>query len=381
MSLSGVRVAVVFGSMSPEHEISVITACQAMPVLVELGATVIPIYITKQGSWITDPSFTELQPFRQRLPESGGQVSLDLGAGRFRTGSSSLLGRPRDLEVDVIFPMLHGGHGEDGSLAALAALARIPQAGSGILAGALGMDKFRSKQLLQARGLPVVPAWLARTAAEVLSLEAQVGYPLVVKPNRSGSSIGVTLVRSEEALADAVELAFSVDAEVVVERAVPGAQDLNCAVKVASPRASEVERPFKGEGVLSYEDKYVGGGSLADKSESPSGKAKGSSRRELPANIPAELRSQCQELAIEAFDALGCRGAVRVDFLYSELGELFVNEVNTLPGSLGFYLWEASGISFPVLLEELVREGLASAPAHHLSLSGNLLAAGELLGK
>jgi D-alanine-D-alanine ligase len=367
--------------MSPEHEISVITACQAMPVLTELGATVIPIYITKQGSWITDPSFTELQPFRQRLPESGDQVSLDLGAGRFRVGSSSLLGRPRELGVDVIFPMLHGGHGEDGALAALAALARIPQAGSGILAGALGMDKFRSKQLLQALGLPVVPAWLARTPDEALSLEAQAGYPLVVKPNRSGSSIGVTLVNVEDALGDAIELAFSVDSEVVVERAVLGAQDLNCAVKVASPRASEVERPFKGEGVLSYEDKYVGGGGLAEKSGGPLSKAKSTSRRELPANIPADLRSRCQELAVEAFDALGCRGAARVDFLYSELGELFVNEVNTLPGSLGFYLWEASGISFQTLLEELVREGLASAPAHQLSLPGNLLAAGELLGK
>lgn len=373
------RVAVVFGSMSPEHEISVITACQAMPVLAELGATVIPIYITKQGSWITDPSFTELQPFRQRLPESGDQLSLDLGAGRFRIGSSSLLGRPHELEVDVIFPMLHGGHGEDGTLAALAAVARIPQAGSGILAGALAMDKFRSKQLFKALDLPVVPAWLARTPAEAWNLEAQAGYPLVVKPNRSGSSIGVTLVQSEEALRAAVELAFSVDSEVVVERAVLGAQDLNCAAKVASPRASEVERPVKGEGVLSYEDKYVGGPD--QKAAVGSGKAKVDSRRELPANIPAELRSRCQELAVEAFDALGCRGAARVDFLYSDAGELFVNEVNTLPGSLGFYLWEASGINFPSLLEELVREGLASGPPHPLSLPGNLLAAGELLGK
>jgi D-alanine-D-alanine ligase len=374
-------VGVVFGSMSPEHEISVITACQAMPVLSELGATVIPIYITKGGSWITDPSFVELQTFRQQLPEKGDAIGLDLAAGSFRIGSGSLLGRPRELEVDVLFPMLHGGHGEDGTLAALATLARIPQAGSGTLAGALGMDKFRSKQLLQALGLPVVPAGLADTAAQASGLAQQAGYPLVVKPNRSGSSIGVTLVASEEELAAAVELAFTVDSEVVVERAVAGAQDLNCAVKSAPPRASEVERPFKGDGVLSYTDKYVGGAGPPEKSEGHSGKAKGDSRRELPAIIPAELRSRCQELAVRSFDALGCRGAARVDFLYSDQGELFVNEVNTLPGSLGFYLWEATGVGFPALLEELVREGLTPLPPHQPSLPGNLLASGELLGK
>ena len=379
MSLAGLRVAAVFGSMSPEHEISVITACQAMPVLRELGATVVPIYITKQGSWITDPSFAELSTFRERLPEQGDPVSLDLALGRFRVGPRSLLGRPRELPVDVIFPLVHGGNGEDGTLAALAALARIPQVGCGTLAGALAMDKYRSKQLLRALGQPVVPARLLSGGVEAGRAAAELSFPLVVKPNRSGSSIGVTLVESSEALPAAVELALQFDSQVLLEPAVPGAQDLNCAVKLSGPRASEVERPVKGPGVLSFSDKYTTEGRLAPKSASAA--AKGDSRRELPAEIPAELRSRLQALAVQAFDALDCRGTARVDFLLSEAGDLYVNEINTIPGSLAFYLWEASGVTFPALLEELVGEGLSFLPARPLALPGNLLAAQGVLGK
>ncbi|MHB1525741.1 MAG: D-alanine--D-alanine ligase [Candidatus Dormibacteria bacterium] len=381
MSLAGVRVAAVFGSMSPEHEISVITACQAMPVLRELGATVIPIYITKQGRWITDPAFAELGTFRERLPDQGDPVSLDLAAGRFMVGASSLLARPRELPVDVIFPLVHGGHGEDGTLAALAALARIPLAGCGTLAGALAMDKYRSKQLLHALGQPVVPGRLLGSASEAPQAAAGLAFPLVAKPNRSGSSIGVTLVESPETLAAAVELAFQFDGEVLLEPAVPAAQDLNCAVKTLSPRASEVERPLKGEGVLSYADKYATDGRLAPKVGGPAGKGKGDGRHELPAAIPDELRARIQTLAVQAFDALGCRGTARVDFLLSEAGQLYVNEINTLPGSLAFYLWEASGVTFPALLEELVREGTSQPPARRLALPGNLLAADGVLGK
>lgn len=379
MSLAGVRVAAVFGSMSPEHEISVITACQAMPVLRELGATVIPIYITKQGRWITDPAFGELGTFRDRLPDQGDPVSLDLAEGRFMVGASSLLGRPRELPVDVIFPLVHGGHGEDGTLAALAALARIPLAGCGTLAGALAMDKYRSKQLLRALGQPVVPARLLSRGSEAAQAAAELSFPLVVKPNRGGSSIGVTLVQSSETLAEAVELAFHFDSEVLLEPAVPAAQDLNCAVKTLPPRASEVERPLKGEGVLSYTDKYATGGRLAPKGGGPAGKGDG--RHELPAGIPDGLRARIRALAVQSFDALGCRGTARVDFLLSEAGELYVNEINTLPGSLGFYLWEAGGVTFPALLEELVREGTSPPPARQLALPGNLLAADEVLGK
>ncbi len=380
MTLEGLRVAVVFGSTSPEHEISIITACQAMPVLRELGATVWPVYVTKQGQWFTDPSFGELTTFRKKLPEAGSPVSLELATGTFQAGSGSRFTRPREVPIDVLFPLTHGGMGEDGVLAALAGLARIPVVGCGPLAGALSMDKFRSKQLLASAGLPVVPAQLVSSAEGALERSLAVGFPLVVKPNRSGSSIGVSLVGSADALAPAVELAFAFDSEVVLEPAVELAQDLNCAVRsTGTPRASEVERPLKGPGVLSYSDKYAPGGQLAPKGST--GVGKGDLRRQLPADIPAHLRQEIQQLSIRAFDLLGCRGTARIDFLLSGDGVLNLNEVNTIPGSLAFYLWEATGVPFQALLEQLVQEALAFGPPRQGGFPDNLLAAEGLLGK
>ncbi len=370
MSLAGLRVGVVFGSRSPEHEISIITACQVMPVLRELGAVVLPLYLTKAGLLLTDPSFAELSTFRGELPVEGTEVAVELGRGRLRTPGAGVLGRSRELPLDLLFPLVHGSHGEDGTLAALADLLRLPQVGSGTMGAALAMDKYRSKQLLAAAGLPVVPGRLVGTPDGA----AGAALPVVVKPNRSGSSIGVSLVEEGAGLAPALELALQFDTEAIVEPAVPGAEDLNCAVKRRGERASEVERPRKQRGPLSYQDKYVGG---------PKGGAKGKAdpRRELPAAISAELRARVRELAVLAFDALDLGGTARVDFLLSESGELYVNEVNTIPGSLAFYLWEAGGVGFAPLLEELVTEAVELGPGRDPSLKGNLLAAGELLGK
>ncbi|HVB14769.1 MAG TPA: D-alanine--D-alanine ligase family protein [Candidatus Dormibacteraeota bacterium] len=387
MTLQGVTVAVVFGSRSVEHEISVITACQVMPLLQELGAEVVPLYITKQGSWITKPSFRELRTFRGRLPEAGDPVLLDLTSGRLRVGGSSILARPRDLTVDVLFPILHGTFGEDGTLAGLAAMARIPQVGCDTLSSALGMDKLRSKRLFHEIGLPVVPGRGAAGLIEAREAAGELGFPLVVKPNRGGSSIGVALANGPAELEAGVRAALEFDDQVLLESAVPGASDLNCAVKLLEPRFSEVERPIRSQGVLSYTDKYAnpgksGGGSGAAKQAESVKAGYGDPRRELPAAIPEATRAEVQRLAVAAFDALGCSGGTaRVDFLLSETGDLYLNEVNTIPGSLAFYLWAASGISFPVLLEELVQEAMATRDQRTLSFPENLLSTQQLLGK
>ncbi len=378
MSLRGRSLGVVFGSRSVEHEISIITACQAMPVLAQLGAEVVPIYITKRGSWITRPEFTELSSFRPRLPEEGDPVLLDLATGAMRVGAGGVFSRPRELSLDALFPILHGTYGEDGDLAGLAALARLPQVGCDVLGSALAMDKLRSRAFFRALGLPVLPARGASRPEEARAAAAELGYPLVVKPNRGGSSIGVQLVSGEGELEAAVELALGFDREVLLEPALLSASDLNCAVKRRPPRVSEVERPESSSGLLSYADKYAAGG----KGGSPGAKAAyGGPRRELPARIPAPLRARVQELALAAFDGLAGGGSPRVDFLLSESGELYLNEVNTIPGSLAFHLWEATGVSFPELLEELVSEALEATEERTLSLSENLLGPTKLLGK
>ncbi len=383
MSLGGVTVAVIFGSRSVEHEISVSSACQVMPLLQELGAEVVPVYITKQGSWITRDNLTQLSAFRNSLPEQGDPVLLDLARGRLQAGGGTLLARPRDLQVDLIFPILHGTFGEDGSLAGLAALGRIPQVGSDLLSSALAMDKLRSKRIFQGSGLPVVEGRAAASLDEALEVAQELGFPMVVKPNRGGSSVGVGLARDEAELAVAVTTALAFDTALELEPAVPGASDLNCAVKVAAPRFSEVELHRRSQELLSYADKYARPAKLGVEvgGKPPSEGGAADPHRELPARIPEATRMEVQRLAVAAFDALGCSGTARVDFLLSEAGELYLNEVNTIPGSLASHLWAASGLPFPALLEELAREALSQGDQRTLALPGNLLAQHQLLGK
>lgn len=245
------------------------------------------------------------------------------------------------------------------------------------------MDKYLSKKVFEACGLPVVAGRTSNSLEGAREAASGFGYPLVVKPNRSGSSIGVSLVNGDDELQDAMELALSFDVEMVLEPAVRGASDLNCAVKRSAPRASEVERPVRASGFLSYRDKYVTKSGLTG-SGLPTDGAKSAhpqSGRELPAEIPAATRAEVQRLAQAAFDVLGCAGSARVDFLLSDTGELFLNEINTIPGSLAFYLWEASGVSFAALLEELVTEALNTSDPRQLVFADNLLAANQLLGK
>jgi len=395
VTLAGRTVAVVFGSRSVEHEISILTACQLMPVLAERGAEVIPVYITKEGAWLSRPTWREVSAFRGSLPTDGDPVGLDLAAGQLAIGTGSWRSRPRRVAVDAVFPCTHGPLGEDGTIAGLCQMARIPCVGCGPGAAALVMHKGWCKQVLAAAGLPVAPGVVvamsgaaAATLAAARAAAERLGYPVVVKPTHLGSSIGVTMVEGPAQLSDALDIAFAYDTEVVVEGAVPAAEDLNCAVKRGAPRASAVERPLRRGGILSYADKYAHGGKLGSGAIGP-GKGAGEATwakqpdgtgavRELPADLPQGVAERVQALARSAYDACACAGTVRVDFLMPADAPdlLVVNELNPIPGSLAFYLWTASGVPFGVLAEELVEEALAGQGPPRLTLPGNLLAAG-----
>lgn len=388
MAMAKTRLAVVFGSRSVEHEVSIITAQQIMENADPARYDLVPIYITKQGVWLTgaalfDPTmaiFRDLGRFAApgRLPgvtvsalaPVAGQrtlVRLDGGGrGLFRWGE-------RAPEIDVVFPAVHGTHGEDGTLQGLLELADVPYVGAGVAAAAVGMDKILMKAVFQAAGLPVVEArWYPRSHYQrdpervLAEVEATIGYPAVVKPAVLGSSIGVARVTSRDDLRFALEVACSYGRRLLVERAVEPRIEVNCAVLGNDdPIASVCEQPVPAADVLSFADKYLRGTKGAgDAPHAVSGAAKGaggmaSAQRIVPAPISPELTARIQALAIAAFRAIDCAGLARVDFLVTpDEREVYVNEINTLPGSLSFYLWEPTGLSFPALIDRLVELAL-----------------------
>lgn len=412
------RLAVVFGSRSVEHEVSVITAQQIMAAADAEKYDIVPIYITKQGDWLTgssliDPNgayFRDLEKFREpgRLdgvervhlaPVPGPRALVrqeSSGLGLFRRGAP--------LEVDVVFPAVHGTHGEDGTLQGLLELADLPYVGAGVAAAAVGMDKILMKGVFQAAGLPVVEArWYVRSQYQrepgrVLDeIEAAIGFPAMVKPAVLGSSIGVARVASRDDLRFALEVACSYGRRLLVERAVEPLVEVNCAVLGNDdPIASVCEQPVPQAGVLSFADKYLRsgkgptlpapllieeggedagrarpgampslpGGEGAGEPNSataPSSAGKGAggmaqAQRIIPAPISDSLTARIQALAVQAFGAVDCAGVARVDFLTvpGDEQQVYVNEINTMPGSLSFYLWEPSGIPFPALVDRLV---------------------------
>jgi D-alanine-D-alanine ligase len=392
------RLAVIFGSRSVEHEVSVLTAQQIMAAADPDKYEIVPIYITKQGEWLTGPALLDLDTFREpgRLerveraylapaPSQRALVRLEGGGlGLFRRGAGP--------EIDVVFPAVHGTHGEDGTLQGLLELAGFPYVGAGVAAAAVGMDKLLMKAAFQAAGLPVVEA-RGYTRAEfqhdtdrVLDeIERDIGYPAFVKPAVLGSSIGVARAGSRDDLRFALEVACSYGRRLLVERAVEPLIEVNCAVLGNDdPLPSVCEQPVPTEGVLSFADKYLRGGKEAPNppaplpsegrgapaagtaSASPSRigrgaggvghKGPGQASRLIPAPISAALTTRIQHLAVAAFRAIDCAGIARVDFLVSPNDErqVYVNEINTMPGSLSFYLWEPSGVPFPALVDRLV---------------------------
>ncbi|HKR99768.1 MAG TPA: D-alanine--D-alanine ligase family protein [Candidatus Dormibacteraeota bacterium] len=366
--MSSLRIGVFFGGRSVEHEVSVLTAQQVMSALDATEHGAVPVYIAKSGRWYTGDALRDVEQFRDvdRLIGSLSEVRMDPSpdsAGVLHTAARPGLfgGRRDDARIDMAMPLVHGSHGEDGTLQGLFELCDLPYTGCGVAASAVSMDKPLAKEVLRSAGLPVLEhalvhraAWRSSRQQLVTAINERVRFPAFVKPATLGSSIGVSSVDGDAALVDAVELALTYDSRCLVEPAMDGAADVNCSVlgRGAEARASVCERPVS-SGLLSYADKYLSKGH-AQKSGRTGMKG---AQREIPAPIGEATTHRIQDAALSAFRAIGCEGVVRVDFLVS--GERFVvNEVNTIPGSLSFYLWEPSGVPFPELLETLVALGL-----------------------
>lgn len=331
-------VAVFYGGRSCEHDVSVITGVQAAGLL--KGHEVIPVYVDRDGRWLFVKDYDDLRAYSKGTVK-GRPVFLKPGDPYLYIGKGKRFKKP-----DAALLCNHGAGGEDGTLQGALQLSGIAYTGSGVAGSALGMDKRLSKRLFAAAGLSVVDYIEAdryRYENELKSLVAEakaLGYPLIVKPASLGSSIGVRIVRSCKEFISALNVAFEWDNAVIAEKALQDFTELNCAVVGGNGKyaVSEPEKPFSSGGFLSYTDKYEGGG------------FKGSgSGRQFPADIDEKLRSQVRLNAARAFRAVAAGGIARVDFLYDNAeSKLYVNEINTIPGSLALYLFP-KGLSFESL--------------------------------
>ena len=358
------QIGVIFGSRSCEREVAIISAVQLMRHIDREKYDVIPVYIDQNGSWYTGDILTEItsyQPFQSDksgvtkvFPDltsgSGALLTIDKGAGLFSRERIRIAAR-----IDVYIVVMHGLNGEDGTLQGLLELANVPYTSTGVAGSALGMDKIMMKQFFRGAGLPVLPGlWYTRSMFDtgrekvLQQIENEIGFPVFVKPANLGSSIGVSRADDIEELADSLELAFEYDRRVLVEKGLDKPIELNCSVagydEVAE--ASPIEMPLGGDEFLDFSDKYLATGGS---------KGMASLHRVLPAPIDDELRDKLQEMSRIIFRMMDCKGVVRIDYMFDKKEEkVYITEINTIPGSLAFYLWENAGIHYTELIDRMI---------------------------
>jgi D-alanine-D-alanine ligase len=390
-----VNVGVVLGGVAPEHEVSIISALQAAAALDRDRYTPVPLYIAKDGTWYTGEAllnvdrYTDLDALREAAtpvalrPTPHGHVELieARDAGAFERFSRP----PRRIRVDVMLLGLHGGAGEDGGLQGLCETFNVPYTSTSVFGSALGMDKVMSKRVCEQAGLPVVDfvafredEWAYQEDEGLDRCEEEVGYPVVVKPARCGSSIGIARADTRAELDAAVEDAFRYDDKIIVERAVDPMREINCSVlgdaHEATPSVLEEPKPSDDDEVLTFQDKYMRengedakGGGAKTVDDGPEGMA--SLDRIVPAPLSDERTEQIQDIAVRLFHLFECAGVVRIDFMIdAETDQLYFNEINTIPGSFSFYLWEPSGVPF----DELVGRLVAIARRRHREQNGRV---------
>ncbi len=368
------KVGVFFGGRSTEHEISVISAMQAIAAFDREKYEIIPVYISKDCKMYTGEAAGKIESYKDipALLKSLTRVTLEGQNGKLNLISypAPTFGKGLVDTLDVAFPVVHGTNVEDGTLQGYFQSFGIPYAGCDVTSSALGMDKFASKAVLKMCGLPVLDC--VRVSAnefvlkkdEILAkIEAETHYPVIVKPVNLGSSIGIKKADNRDELTRALEYAFGFANLVIVENAVQNLREINCSVlgNKEENEASVCEEPLNASTILTFEDKYMAGGKSGGiKGTKGTSAGMADTKRQCPANIPDEIRDKIQEYAKKTFEVLGCSGVSRIDFLMdNETKEVWVNEINTCPGSLSFYLWEASGVKFDELLDRIVKIALA----------------------
>lgn len=360
------NVAVFFGGRSVEHEISVISALQAINAMDTQKYEVVPVYISKQGRWYTGPKLLEIRNYKDMkgLIEQCTEVFMRPEYGDYNLykaqGGMFSKKQPVVAELHVVLPVLHGTNGEDGIFEGLLETIGIPFAGCNTLSSANGMDKITMKMILRECGVPVVDyvwftdhRWATERDSLIEDIEKRLGYPVIVKPANLGSSVGIGKAANREELIEKIDNAEQFSQRIIVEHMIEQLKEINCSVlgDADEHQSSVCEEPIKTGDFLSYEDKYMGGSKGAQGMQA--------SEKRIPADLPEEVSEKIRRIAGETFRVLSCHGVSRVDVMIDEKdGEIYVNEINTIPGSLSYYLWEATGISFSALMDRLVQLAL-----------------------
>lgn len=366
------NVAVFFGGRSVEHEISVISALQAINAFDSEKYNIIPVYISKKGRWYTGDELLNIRNYKDMdgLTSRCTEVFMRPEYGDYNLYSvrtSTFSKRNKVVaELHVVIPVLHGTNGEDGVFEGLLDTIGIPYAGCNTLSAANGMDKITMKMILRSEGLPVVDyvwftdkQWYSDRDAMVAKVEKTLEYPVIVKPANLGSSVGISKAADRESLIAALDNAARFSQRLIVEHMVADLKEINCSVlgDADDHQSSVCEEPVRSGDFLSYEDKYMGGS--ASKGGQKSGGGMQSSERRVPADLPEETSERIRHLAGETFRVLSCHGVSRIDVMIDGSdGNIYINEINTIPGSLSYYLWEASGIGFSQLMDRLVQLAL-----------------------
>jgi D-alanine-D-alanine ligase len=347
------KIGIIFGGRSVEHEVSIITGLQVFENIDKNRYDVVLIYIDKKGNWY---SGKELENIRIYSDWQKNQKKVR----QFYPGLDK---KDKKNILNLISAAVIAGHGndiEDGKIQGMLDLIGIPYTSSGTVGSAVGMDKVVMKKLFIGMNLPVLPYlwfyredWLKDKKECINRVHYTLDYPVFIKPANLGSSIGISMAKNEEELIQAIEVAVSYDRRILIEKGVEKAVEVNCSALSRNQEVlvSALEEPVKWEEFLSFQDKYIRSNSKTKSS------GMNSMTRKIPAQIPDDIKSHIEEYTRKIYRAMDCKGVVRIDYiLSSDKTKLYVNEINTIPGSLSFYLWEPAGISFKELINIMISE-------------------------
>lgn len=348
------NLAIIFGGQSVEHDVSIITGLQIIENIDKNKYNITPVYIDKNGDWFYGNKLIDIKIYNEW--EKNKKKLNQFYPSLNKKDKKNIL-----LKMDVLIIGSHGTYCEDGKLQGYLELINIPFTCSGVVGSATGMDKIIMKKIFIGMDLPVLPyiwftrdEWRSEQKEWINKIHYTLDYPIFVKPANLGSSIGISMANNEKELINAVDIASHYDKRILVEKGIENANEVNCSVIFNNNKImiSALEEPIHWEKFLSFEDKYI-------KNSSKSKSGMQSMTRKIPAQINNELKKDIENYSVQIYRAMDCKGVVRIDYILDkEKTKVFINEINTIPGSMSFYLWEPVGIKFNNLLDIIIDEAI-----------------------